>query len=58
MHCSDELHNQLNSHALIFYYTLIPSFTSCGTTYRPLASLLPQLSILLLLDYGWYSCLG
>jgi hypothetical protein len=58
MHCSNELHNQLNSHALIICYTLIPCFTSCGTSYRPLASPLPQLSILLLLDYGWYSGLG
>jgi hypothetical protein len=55
MHCSDELHKQFNSHALIFCYTLIPSFTSRGTSYRPLASPIPQLSILLLLDYGWYS---
>jgi hypothetical protein len=58
MHCSDELHSQFNSHALIFCYTLIPCCTSCGTSYRPLASPLPQLSILLLLDYGWYSGLG
>jgi hypothetical protein len=58
MHCSVELHSQFDSHALIFYYTLIPCCTSCGTSYRPLASPLPQLSILLLLDYGWYSGLG
>jgi hypothetical protein len=58
MHCSDDWHNQLVGHALIFRYTLIPCFTSCGTSYRPLASPLPQLSILLLLDYGWYSGLG
>jgi hypothetical protein len=58
MHCFDELHNQFNSHGLMFCYTLTPCFTSCGTSYRPLASPLSQLSILLLLDYGWYSGLG
>jgi hypothetical protein len=58
MHCSDEFHNQFNSLALIFCYTQIPCFTSCETSYRPLASPLPQLSILLLLDYGWFSGLG
>jgi hypothetical protein len=58
MHCSDELRNQFNSHALMLCYTLFPCITSCGTRYRPIASPLPQLSILLLLDYGWYSGLG
>jgi hypothetical protein len=53
-----ELHSQLISLALIFCYIMIPSFTYLGTSYRPLASPLYQLSILLLLDYGWYSGLG
>jgi hypothetical protein len=58
MHCSVELHSEFNSHALIFCYTLIPCCTSCGTSYRPLASPIPQLSILLLFDNGLYSGLG
>jgi hypothetical protein len=58
MHCSVELRSQFASHALIFCYTLIPCCTSCGTSYRHLASPLPQLSILLFLDYGLYSGLG
>jgi hypothetical protein len=37
---------------------MIPCFTYFGTSYRPLASPIYQLSILLLLDYGWYFGLG
>jgi hypothetical protein len=44
--------------ALIICYILIPCSTYLGTSYRPLASPLYQLSILLLLDYGWYSGFG
>jgi hypothetical protein len=58
MHCSTKLHSQLISLALIIWYSLIPWFTYSGTSYRPLASPISQLSILLLLDYGWYSGLG
>jgi hypothetical protein len=58
MHFLVELHSQLISLALIFCYILIPCFTYLGTSYRPLASPLYQLSILLLLDYEWYSGLG
>jgi hypothetical protein len=58
MHCLDELHSQLISLALIFCYTLSPCFTYLGTSYRPLASPIYQLSFLLLLVYGWYSGLG
>jgi hypothetical protein len=58
MHCLDELHSQLISLALIFCYILIPYYTYLGTSYRPLPSPIYQLSILLLLDYGWYSGLG
>jgi hypothetical protein len=58
MHCLDELHTNLISLALIICYILIPCFTYLGTSYRPLASLIYQLSLLLLLDYGWYSGLG
>jgi hypothetical protein len=58
MHCLVELHSQLISLALIFFYVLIPYFTYLGTSYRPLASPIYQLSILLLFDNGWYSGLG
>jgi hypothetical protein len=58
MHCLDELHIQLVSLALIICYILIPCSTYLGTSYIPLSSPLYQLSILLLLDYGWYIGLG
>jgi hypothetical protein len=58
MHCLDELHSQLISLALIICYILIPCFTYLETSYRPLASPIYQLSIFLLLDYGWYSGFG
>jgi hypothetical protein len=58
MHCLDELHSQLISLDLIFCYILNPCFTYLGTSYRPQASPLYQLSILLLIDYGWYSRFG
>jgi hypothetical protein len=58
MHFLDELHSELISLALIFCYILIPYYTYLGTTYIPLASPIYQLSILLFLDYGWYSGLG
>jgi hypothetical protein len=58
MHCLDGLHSQLISLDLIFFYILIPCFTYLGTSYRPLASPIYQLFILLLLDYGWYSGFG
>jgi hypothetical protein len=58
MHCSIDLHSQLISLVLIICYSLIPWFTYSGTSYKPLASPIPQLSILLLLDYGWDSGLG
>jgi hypothetical protein len=58
MHCLDELHRLLFSLALIIGYIQIPCFTYFGTSYRPLASPIYQVSILLLLDYGWYSGLG
>jgi hypothetical protein len=37
---------------------MFPCFTYFETSYRPLASPIYQLSILLLLEYGWYSGLG
>jgi hypothetical protein len=58
VHCLDELPSQLISVALIICYILIPCFTYIGTSYRPLDSPLYQLSIVLLLDYGWYFGLG
>jgi hypothetical protein len=58
MHCLDELHSQLISLALTFCYILIPCFTYLETSYRPLDSPIYQLSILLLLDYGWYFGFG
>jgi hypothetical protein len=58
MHCLDELHSLLNSLALIICYILIPWLIYSGTSYRPLATPIYQLSILLLLDCGWYSGLG
>jgi hypothetical protein len=58
MHCLDELHSQLMSLALMFCYIMIPCFAYLGTSYRPLASPINQLSILLLLGYGWYSGFG
>jgi hypothetical protein len=58
VHCLDELHSQLISLALIICYILIPYSTCTGTSYRPLASPIYQLSIFLFLDYGWYSGFG
>jgi hypothetical protein len=58
MHCLDELHSHLISLALIIWYIPIPCFTYFGTSYSPLASPIYQLSIILLLDYGWHSGLG
>jgi hypothetical protein len=52
------LHRQLISPALLICYILIVCFTYLGTSYRPLASPIYQLSILLFLDYGWYAGLG
>jgi hypothetical protein len=46
MHCLVELHSQLISPALMIWYILIPWFTYFGTSYRPLASTISQLSIL------------
>jgi hypothetical protein len=58
MHCLVDLHSHLNSLALLICYILIPGFSYSGTSYRPLASPVYQLSTLLLLYYGRYSGLG
>jgi hypothetical protein len=50
--------NCIASLALIICYILIPYSTYLGTSYRPLASPIYQLSIFLLLDYGWYFGFG
>jgi hypothetical protein len=53
MHYLDQLHIHLISLAFIICYIPIPCFTYFRASYRPLASPIYQLSILLLLDYGW-----